>query len=206
MLRDLFVKYGTDKQDNRYDVFYEEYLPKEVDDFLEIGVYQGAGILSFQEYYGAGNFYAMNHVYGVHGTASVDALERWGLRVLLCDQGDVECLNKISVQFDVIVDDGSHHSDDQIISFKHLFKNNLKKGGLYVIEDVHCCLQYFWWRKIKSFNDTILGVVQGVVDGNNYESQMFTKEESDYFIDNVSRIEIRKHSDWANPSIIFFWK
>lgn len=44
--------------------------------------------------------------------------------------------------FDLIVDDGSHHSVDIISAFCRLFPI-LEKGGLYVIEDLHCS----YWEK-----------------------------------------------------------
>ena len=56
------------------------------------------------------------------------------------DQGNVEDLdafvNKFDgVDFDVIIDDGSHRPDHQQVSFSCLFKK-LKSGGLYFIEDL----------------------------------------------------------------------
>ena len=38
--------------------------------------------------------------------------------------------------FDIIIDDASHRSKDQITSFKYLFPY-VNSGGLYVIEDLH---------------------------------------------------------------------
>lgn len=38
--------------------------------------------------------------------------------------------------FDIIIDDGSHKTSEQIKSFEILSKQ-LNKGGLYVIEDLH---------------------------------------------------------------------
>ncbi len=39
-------------------------------------------------------------------------------------------------RFDIIIDDGSHHSNDVIASFDILFER-LKPGGIYVVEDLH---------------------------------------------------------------------
>jgi hypothetical protein len=39
-------------------------------------------------------------------------------------------------QFDLIVDDGGHYADQITTSYHFLFKNALKPGGLYVIEDI----------------------------------------------------------------------
>lgn len=56
------------------------------------------------------------------------------------DQGDPEAIAKFlesigDVEFDVIVDDGSHKPDHQQVSFGCLFPR-LKSGGLYIIEDL----------------------------------------------------------------------
>ena len=40
-------------------------------------------------------------------------------------------------EFDIIIDDGSHNSDDIVRSFCNYF-NHLKDDGLYIIEDLHC--------------------------------------------------------------------
>ena len=39
--------------------------------------------------------------------------------------------------FDIIIDDGSHRSNDIIASFDILF-GRLKPGGIYIVEDLHC--------------------------------------------------------------------
>lgn len=39
------------------------------------------------------------------------------------------------VKFDVIIDDGSHQTQDQIDTF-NLLKGKMKKGGIYIIEDL----------------------------------------------------------------------
>lgn len=46
-----------------------------------------------------------------------------------------EYINKIGGNLDIIIDDGSHHTQHQIYSFKVLFPH-LKSGGIYVVEDL----------------------------------------------------------------------
>ena len=47
-------------------------------------------------------------------------------------------------KFDIILDDGSHNSDDVVKTFCNYF-NYLKNEGLYIIEDLHCS----YWREHK---------------------------------------------------------
>lgn len=61
-------------------------------------------------------------------------------RIFRGDQGKKEDLMKMvaeaGVDFDVIIDDGSHAPHHQQITLARLFPS-LKSGGLYVIEDLH---------------------------------------------------------------------
>jgi len=52
------------------------------------------------------------------------------------DQADMHTLHMLGA-FDVIVDDGGHHSYQQIASFETLFPR-MPSGGWYFIEDLHC--------------------------------------------------------------------
>ena len=112
---------------------YERHLPKRVEDFLEIGIWKGDSISMFRDYYGGkGHFHAMNMNWNVGGVPEIDSFRAKGFTCYSGDQGDIEFLKTIDTKFDVIVEDGSHHSDDQIITFKQMFLNNMKSGGVYV--------------------------------------------------------------------------
>jgi len=52
------------------------------------------------------------------------------------NQADMHVLHALG-SFDVVVDDGGHHSFEQIASFSELFPR-LRTGGWYFIEDLHC--------------------------------------------------------------------
>lgn len=46
-------------------------------------------------------------------------------------------MNFTEIECDIIIDDGSHISSHQILTFNVLW-DKLKIGGLYFIEDIHC--------------------------------------------------------------------
>ena len=50
-------------------------------------------------------------------------------------------IQKVSGNFDIIIDDGGHTMQQQITSFKVLFPH-VKSGGIYVIEDLHTSYPY----------------------------------------------------------------
>lgn len=139
-----------------YFPLYEKHLPKTVDNFLEIGIAMGISIKMFRDYYGMGNFHAINNHWGNAGVISKAVLEQQGIICYDGQQEDIEFLKTIDTQFDVIIDDGSHRSDHQQITLEHLFNHNLKLGGLYVVEDLHCCLDSYWWGELKHFEQTLL--------------------------------------------------
>jgi hypothetical protein len=68
------------------------------------------------------------------------------------NKADLERLRTMEGRFDIVIDDGSHLSAHQILTFENLFPS-LKKGGIYIIEDVQTS---FWSHSIwdgASIND-----------------------------------------------------
>jgi hypothetical protein len=61
-------------------------------------------------------------------------------------EDQMEQLANLEKHFDIIIDDGSHRSNDQITAFECLYPA-LNNGGIYIIEDVHTfeqtCVGYF---------------------------------------------------------------
>ena len=198
----LFDEYGSDKNENHgYGKYYDKHLPLTVDKFLEIGVWKGSGIKSFKEYYdNKGEFHAMDWRFGGE-VISVEELHELKIIPHEGSQSDIPFLNTITDLFSVCVEDGSHHSDEQVITFKHIFINNIKSGGLYVLEDTHCCFEEYWWRGIiTKFEDTALAIFKSYINGGTLESQFITKEESELLISLIDEVNI------YNDAIIFIKK
>jgi hypothetical protein len=144
-LHELSIKYGSDKAEHGYCKFYEKHLPGNPRKVLEIGVKDGASIQMWHEYY------PNAEIHGLDLFSEKSARDVWdncfagkeGSDKIIFHQGNqcdwlmLEQLRKFD--FDVIIDDGSHNSRDQLITFAGLFN-----GKHYFIEDIHCCREEFY--------------------------------------------------------------
>lgn len=122
--------YGTDKGigGHNYIPFYEKYLPKNPKSILEIGVFKGASMNMWRKHFPEADLHGLdlfkeNEVPNIEGVT-------WHIG----NQCDWQTLERLrAFDFDVIIDDGSHNSRDQMITFFGLFN-----GKHYFIEDLHC--------------------------------------------------------------------
>lgn len=150
-LQELAIKYGTDKLEHGYIPFYEKHLPKEPKRVLEIGVKDGASIKMWADYFPEAE------IHGLDLFSEKTAWQVWGElmdgkfcselelpqdRIVFhtgnqCDWLKLEQLR--NYDFDVIIDDGSHNSRDQMMTFYGLFN-----GKHYFIEDLQCNDEEFY--------------------------------------------------------------
>lgn len=128
-LHDLGIKYGTDKATHHgYCDFYEQHLPKNITRLLEIGVKDGASLRMWRDYYPEAEIW---------GIDINEPIEVEGCKVMKRDATDPTIFHAYMPEsFDVIIDDGSHMTKDQILAFKML-KWRVKDKGLYIVEDIH---------------------------------------------------------------------
>lgn len=135
-LLEIGNRYGTDKFGKLgYHPFYERHLSPWVDrkfTLMEIGVYKGASIRTWEEHFQKATIVGLDNDPGVLQQKFARA------KIVIGEQGDAAFLRKVAEEvggFDVIIDDGSHMPWDQKASFVELFKR-VRPGGLYVIEDL----------------------------------------------------------------------
>ena len=135
-LDELAIKYGTDKSSkcHNYCVLYEQMFGAMRDEplkILEIGVGTGASLKMWLEYFPNAEIHGID--------ISLDNLETSLIkneRVHLClgNQNDKDFLDNLGVDFDIVIDDGSHRVEDQIFTFKHLWPNTKL---VYIVEDIY---------------------------------------------------------------------
>lgn len=132
----LARKHKTDKLDHGYIPFYSRSLPKNPKKILEIGVKEGASIRMWRE------FFPSAEIWGLDLFEEFPEPYIEGSRFVKGSQIDTSLLQKLRAEnFDVIIDDGSHNSRDQMITFFGLYSETTTH---YYIEDLHCCEEEFY--------------------------------------------------------------
>jgi hypothetical protein len=119
-----------------YTRHFESYRSKPIK-MLEIGVFRGGSLRMWKKY-----FHRDSVIVGIdidrncqqYEIADQDVYVRIGSQA---DPDFLAAVNKEFGPFDIILDDGSHKTYHQLISFTSLFREALKDGGCYMVEDMH---------------------------------------------------------------------
>jgi len=103
---------------------------------LEIGVDKGLSVLLWKQWSNSINLIAIDN-----NPACISAIVTALCDARLCDQSNRDQLFELAQSIgcgvlDVIVDDGSHKPDDQMLTLESLWQC-LKPGGMYFVEDLH---------------------------------------------------------------------
>ena len=134
---------GTDKQMSchGYTKFYNKqfnHLRDKPLKILEIGVHMGFSLNMWADYFPHAT------IWGIDDGSSGDLREVYDnprIQFRKGSQDDNAFLARVANeagQFDIIMDDGSHYSQHIVHTMSFLFETYLKKGGFYVVEDLHC--------------------------------------------------------------------
>jgi hypothetical protein len=101
---------------------------------LEVGVYRGGGLDLWASYLGA-----EAKLVGLDIDEAAVRAVKGRFPVVLGDQADPDVLRKINDEygpFDVVIDDGGHTMEQQIVTIETLFPL-LNDGGVFIVEDTH---------------------------------------------------------------------
>lgn len=141
-LKEIGIKHETDKVQHGYlDVYYEyfsRFREKEIN-ILEIGVYNGASMFAWREFFPNAN------IIGVDIEDKTPIFNRLSGKkeFFRGDQGDQKfvtyicetILSKTGTGLDIVIDDGSHFQYDIMVSLGYIFPY-VNSSGVYVIEDM----------------------------------------------------------------------
>lgn len=119
-----------------FDIYHRHFAPfrRKKITILEIGVYQGGSLQMWRKYFGR-----KARIYGVDIDDRTVALGGRDATVIVGDQADRIFLRELVARIgpiDIVIDDGGHTMDQQIVSFEELWPA-VVDGGVYLVEDLH---------------------------------------------------------------------
>jgi cephalosporin hydroxylase len=116
-----------------YEELLSKYVGKEIV-FVEIGVLHGGSLFMWKEYFGD-----KARIIGVDLNPSAKQLEKQGFEIFIGSQSDINFWKNFYStvgKIDVLLDDGGHDNDQQIITL-HESIPNINNGGTILVEDTH---------------------------------------------------------------------
>lgn len=136
----ILEKFGSDKSSDwhNYSPLYNFLFSEDRNDnlnFFEVGIYGGASVKSWKEYFKNSKIYCgdVNRDYFIFEERILS---------FFCDQDNPDSIIGMweadelkDIQFDVIVDDGKHEHIPNL-NFLNNSYHRLKEGGIFIIEDL----------------------------------------------------------------------
>jgi len=143
-------------------------LEEQTKKLVEIGVYHGASIRLWHDYFLNATIYGVDKNSRMEIFFSTNQKYKDRCKIITGDSTNINTYNDIPNDIDIVIDDGSHRLVDQIKTFDLLFPK-LKIGGLYIIEDVlaldevkqklldlHSSAKIYDFREITNRHDSVL--------------------------------------------------
>jgi hypothetical protein len=179
-----------------YERHFHKYIDTEVV-ILEIGVFQGGSLQMWSHYFGP-----KAKIYAIDINPECKLFETENIKIFIGSQEDRTFLQEVvkSIpKIDVLIDDGGHTMNQQIVSFEELF-DHINDNGVYLCEDLHTS---YWeaygggYKNKKSFIEYTKNLIDQLNAWHSVKDQLlvnsFTKSVySLNFYDSVFVIEKRK--------------
>ena len=199
----LFKYFDSYKLQEGYTDFYHENLKGLKDkklDILEIGTAKGDGIASFYFYFPYSN------LIGVDNNPFRTSYKSKRIRNIYVDISSKQILknltNHLNQKFDLIIEDCSHKLIDQILCFSENFKN-LKKGGIYIVEDLNFPEIHKMYNPTNEAVD-LKTILKKINSGEEILTKFMEENEIEYIKNNIENIKFYKGHD--NSEIVFIKK
>lgn len=116
-----------------YDRHFSPYRNKPIT-VVEFGVFHGGSMQMWKHYFGK-----KARIIGIDINPACKQLEEKQVEIYIGDQEDRKFLRELRKKvgpIDVLIEDGGHGMQQQIVTFEEMFPA-IKDGGVYLVEDLH---------------------------------------------------------------------
>ena len=178
-----------------FDIYEENFskFKKKKITILEIGIAKGGSLRMWSNY-----FSSDSTIVGIDINPDCKKFEKDNIKTYIGNQTDVNFLSSVIKDIgkpDIIIDDGGHTSNQQIISFNYLF-GHLNDKGIYLVEDTHASYHSDFQDRQDGF--TFMDYAKSLADKLNlwyqyYDYKIYKKEIKEkinmpYFTKNTYKI------------------
>jgi len=192
-LREIFESHTgrlIHKWDHYFDIYERYFSPYRGSavNLLEVGISHGGSLQVWREYFGKDA-----SIFAVDINAECKKFEDEKTKIFIGSQEDEVFLKQVTdalPPLDILIDDGGHTMNQQLVSFRNLFPA-VKNAGIYLIEDTHTS----YWREYHGGykrKTSFIEFSKGLVD------QMYA-----WHIDNDKIVPVNYHTENIN-SISFY--
>ena len=161
-----------------YDRHFKKYRNRDIV-LLEVGVSRGGSLQMWSDYFGKGSKF-----FGIDIDPRCKEFENENTKIFIGSQSDRKFLKYVKENIppvDILIDDGGHYMNQQIILFEELF-DYVKKNGVYLCEDTHSSYWLVFGGGYKR-RGTFIEYSKNFIDMLN----AFHSEQSKYKINNFTR-------------------
>ncbi|WP_298854314.1 class I SAM-dependent methyltransferase [uncultured Ruegeria sp.] len=141
-----------------YDKLFSPYIGKQIT-FVEIGVLSGGSLFMWREFFGP-----QARIIGVELNPDAKRWEQDGFEIFIGSQSDPAFLEKIAKEvgeIDILLDDGGHTYEQQIITTECLLPH-IRDGGMLVVEDTHTSYMEGFGLRNRSFVKYAMNMVDRI--------------------------------------------
>ena len=130
-----------------YDHFFSRYRNQKIT-FVEIGILSGGSLFMWRNYFGP-----EARIIGIDLNPNAKKWEEHGFEIYIGSQSDIKFWEDFTREvslIDVVLDDGGHTYEQQIITTECLL-SSMNDGGIILVEDTHTSYMSGFGPKSKSF-------------------------------------------------------
>ena len=196
-LKFLFEYFESFKKDHNYEDFFHENLKNLKNNkinILEIGTAKGAGLASLYFYFPNSN------LIGLDNNPFRNRYKSNRIRTIYANVSSKKILKNLTKylnqKFDLIIEDSSHRLIDQILCFAENFKN-LKKGGIYIVEDLNFPEIHDMYNPTREKID-LKTILKKITAGESIFTKFIDNDEIEYIKNNIKSIKFYKSKNKNN--------
>jgi len=190
-----------------YDTLLSNYRGKPIV-FVEIGVLDGGSLFMWRDFFGP-----QARIIGIDLNPNAQKWQAEGFEIFIGSQSDESLWNDIRSnvgQIDVLLDDGGHTYEQQIITTEQALPL-IKDGGMLVVEDTHTSYlngfgprKYSFMKYVSTMMDRInqrSGSIRGEGEGRVWSVEVFESIVAFKINHAASRAEVTEVSNAKNDQI-----